>query len=86
MAKAIAGVGADKKFIIVGYTDNQGAFEHNQTLSAQRAKAVTAALTKDHNVPTASIIVVGVGMAAPVASNADETGRVKNRRVEIVAM
>jgi outer membrane protein OmpA-like peptidoglycan-associated protein len=32
------------------------------------------------------IVPVGVGMVAPVAPNTDESGRAKNRRVEVVAM
>lgn len=75
-----------KKYLIVGHTDNAGDFALNQTLSKNRAAAVTAALTKNHGVPAAAMIPVGVGMAAPTASNADEAGRAKNRRVEIVAM
>ena len=86
MAKAIQAAGAGKRFLIVGHTDNQGAFDHNQGLSARRAKAVTDALAKDYSLTAAGLVPVGVGMAAPVASNADEAGRAKNRRVEIVAM
>ena len=86
MAQAIKAAGAGKKFLIVGHTDNQGAFEYNQTLSARRAKAVTEALARDYGLAPGSVVSVGVGMAAPVASNADEAGRAKNRRVEIVAM
>lgn len=85
MAKAILAGGA-KKFLIVGHTDNQGSLEHNQALSQKRAAAVTAALVGKYDVPAASVIPVGVGMAAPVAPNTDDTGRSKNRRVEIVAM
>ena len=86
MAQAIKAAGPGKKFLIVGHTDNQGAFEHNQTLSAKRARAVTDALTKEHGLPATSVVPVGVGMAAPVAPNNDDAGRAKNRRVEIVAM
>ena len=86
MAKAIQGAGAGKKFLIVGHTDNQGAFEYNQALSARRAKAVTEVLGRDYGLAAGSIVPVGVGMAAPVAANTDEAGRAKNRRVEIVAM
>ncbi len=86
MAQAIKAAGAGKKFLIVGHTDNQGAFEYNQTLSARRAKAVTEALARDFGLAAASSIPVGVGMAAPVAPNSDDVGRAKNRRVEIVAM
>ena len=86
MAKAIKAAGTGKKFLIVGHTDNQGAFDYNQGLSARRAKSVTEALAKDYGLPAASIIPAGVGMAAPVAPNTDDAGRAKNRRVEIVAM
>lgn len=85
MAKAIK-AGAGRKFLIVGHTDNVGEFSHNQALSQKRAASVTAALISNYGIPSASIIPVGVGMAAPVASNSDEDGRSKNRRVEIVAM
>lgn len=85
MAKAIK-ENAGRKFLIVGHTDNAGDFAHNQALSQKRAAAVTAALTGKYGIPSASVIPVGVGMAAPVAPNADEAGRAKNRRVEIVAM
>ncbi len=86
MAQAIKAAGAGKRFLIVGHTDNQGAFDHNQTLSAKRAHAVTDALAKEYGLPAGSIVPVGVGMAAPVAPNNDDAGRAKNRRVEIVAM
>ncbi len=75
-----------RKYLIVGHTDNAGDLALNQTLSKNRAAAVTAALAKSYGVPAATMIPVGVGMAAPTASNADEAGRAKNRRVEIVAM
>lgn len=85
MAKAINS-SPGKKILIVGHTDNVGDYAHNQALSSKRAAAVTAALTGKYQVPASSIIAVGVGMAAPVAPNTDESGRAKNRRVEIVAM
>ncbi len=84
MAKAItSGSGT---YLIVGHTDNQGDLSYNQSLSLKRATAVTAALIEQHKIPTAKVIPVGVGMAAPLAPNADESGRAKNRRVEIVKM
>ena len=85
MAAAIKAL-PGRKYLIVGHTDNAGDFALNQTLSKNRAAAVAASLTKSHGVPATSIIPVGVGMAAPTASNVDEAGRAKNRRVEIVAM
>ncbi len=75
-----------KKFLIVGHTDNQGAVDYNQSLSQRRAKSVVEALTRGQGVDAATLLPVGVGMAAPTATNEDEAGRAKNRRVEIVAM
>jgi OmpA-OmpF porin, OOP family len=85
MAKAIQ-ADASGRFLIVGHTDNQGDYAYNQTLSQKRAAAVVAALTSQYNIPAASLIAVGVGMAAPVAPNTEEAGRAKNRRVEVVKM
>lgn len=74
----------DLSILIVGHTDSSGSLEYNQTLSEQRAGSVKTALNKDYQISENRLIPVGVGMAAPVASNRDEAGRAKNRRVEIV--
>lgn len=73
------------KVHIVGHTDNQGAVAGNLTLSQQRAEAVVAALVKTHGVDGKRLSARGVASFAPVASNAAEAGRAKNRRVELVA-
>jgi OmpA-OmpF porin, OOP family len=72
------------KVFVVGHTDNQGGLEANLALSLRRAEAVVAALTSRFGVNGASIQARGVANLAPVASNAEETGRSKNRRVELV--
>ena len=69
---------------IVGHTDSQGVFETNLTLSKQRAEAVRDALVSNYRIPSPRMIPYGVGNVSPVASNKDETGRSKNRRVELV--
>lgn len=69
---------------IVGHTDNQGSVEYNRELSLRRAKAVVKALRERHGTAEARMIPLGVGLAAPVASNDTEAGRAKNRRVELV--
>lgn len=84
MAKAIKEGGG--RYLIVGHTDNQGEYAHNQALSDRRAAAVTSALASRYGISSSTLIPVGVGMAAPVAPNTDEAGRAKNRRVEIVKM
>jgi outer membrane protein OmpA-like peptidoglycan-associated protein len=75
---------AAAKVFIVGHTDMQGPVERNRTLSRDRAAAVIAALVKDHGITVDRLTADGVGPLAPAASNADEAGRAKNRRVEMV--
>jgi outer membrane protein OmpA-like peptidoglycan-associated protein len=68
---------------VYGYTDNSGTDEINQPLSRARAAAVASWLTKRTNLATARLRVHGRGSTNPVASNATETGRAKNRRVVV---
>ncbi len=74
----------DKKFFIVGHTDNTGVFESNMTLSAERAESVMNELITKYNVDTSQLDAFGVSSLSPVSSNSTEEGRAKNRRVEIV--
>lgn len=75
---------AAARVFVVGHTDMQGPVERNQKLSRDRAGAVIAALVKQHGIAAERLAADGVGPLAPVASNADEAGRAKNRRVEMV--
>ncbi|MFT3800606.1 MAG: OmpA family protein [Burkholderiaceae bacterium] len=75
----------DLKVYIVGHTDNTGAVAHNLSLSQQRAESVVKALSGRYGIAAARLAAKGVASYAPVASNADEAGRAKNRRVELVA-
>jgi len=69
---------------IVGHTDNQGNVDANLALSRRRAQAVADALARQYGVPQARLQAQGVANFAPVASNASEDGRSRNRRVEMV--
>lgn len=75
---------ASLKVLIVGHTDNVGDLSYNQGLSERRARSVVEALAGRHGIRQDRLDPVGVGMAAPVASNDSEAGRAKNRRVELV--
>ena len=75
----------DLKLIVTGHADNQGAFDYNVDLSRRRAASIVATLTGQYGVARDRLTPFGAGMAAPVASNATEVGRAKNRRVELVA-
>lgn len=73
------------KVWVVGHTDATGVAAQNLTLSAARAAAVVQALVQKHGIEARRLGSFGAGPYAPVASNADESGRAKNRRVELVA-
>ena len=83
MAKLLNGQ-PDMKVFIVGHTDSQGVYEHNMTLSRQRAEAVAAALAGSYRIARNRLYTAGVGYLAPVGSNSTEDGRALNRRVELV--
>jgi len=72
------------KLFVVGHTDNVGGVESNLKLSQDRAEAVLQSLVKDHGIAAARLRAFGCAMFAPVASNDNEDGRAKNRRVELV--
>jgi len=72
------------KLRVVGHTDNQGTLESNIALSKRRAEAVNAALASQYAIAANRLAAYGVADLAPVASNAAEDGRAKNRRVELV--
>ena len=78
-----------KRFIVGGHTDDvpigkgAGDYSSNWSLSAARAVTVTesliaAGLRANH------LVASGYGEYDPIASNASERGRQKNRRMEIV--
>ena len=74
----------DKKFFIVGHTDNTGDFASNMTLSEERAKAVMNELTNKYGVNADQLQAYGVSYLSPVSSNSNDEGKARNRRVEIV--
>lgn len=70
--------------VVTGHTDAKGAFDYNVDLSRRRAAAVVADLTTRYGIAADRLTPFGAGMASPIAGNDDETGRAKNRRVELV--
>jgi type VI secretion system protein ImpK len=73
---------------IVGHTDNvkprkSSAFKSNYDLSVERAKAVEAALAPKIG-EASRIAVEGKGEDEPIADNATQDGRAKNRRVDVM--
>jgi OmpA-OmpF porin, OOP family len=74
------------KVFVVGHTDNQGELAQNLTLSQRRADAVVKALAEGYKVDARRMNAKGAASWAPLASNREEAGRQKNRRVELVEM
>ena len=70
---------------IGGHTDSRGAEALNQRLSLSRAEAVLDALI-ERGVPLAMLGAQGYGEDRPVASNATEEGRARNRRIAFEAI
>lgn len=68
---------------VLGHTDNVGAADYNQNLSARRASAVASVLM-DSGVRSSRVRAFGRGEDEPVATNQTASGRQQNRRVEIV--
>jgi len=68
---------------VVGHTDNIGGADFNMQLSKARADAVVADLVSTYSVSANRLKAKGEGLQSPVASNDDEAGRAKNRRVEL---
>jgi len=70
------------RLMIVGHTDNTGSEAINNPLSVERAQSVRDYLVT-RGVAATRVETAGRGEREPVASNATEAGRAKNRRVEI---
>ncbi|MDR2562172.1 MAG: OmpA family protein [Holophagales bacterium] len=68
---------------ICGHSDSVGRPEHNLELSMDRAKSVFYVLL-DAGIPKESMKLQGFGSDYPLDDNNTETGRARNRRIEII--
>jgi len=71
------------KFEVQGHCDNTGSDKVNDPLSQKRAEAIVAALVAN-GIDASRLTAVGKGAHEPIADNATDEGRAKNRRVEFV--
>lgn len=72
----------EDRVVVAGHTDNRGSEAYNETLSQRRAEAVRRHLIA-RGVSSSSLEALGYGKSQPVAPNATDAGRAKNRRVEL---
>jgi len=75
----------DKQIRVEGHTDSLGDAETNLQLSEQRAQAVREALIS-LGVAADRVTALGMGEDFPIASNDDEAGRARNRRVDVILL
>lgn len=83
--KKLLDANADLKLSIEGHTDNTDSADHNRQLSSARARSVLDTLV-GLGIDPSRLSSKGFGPDKPVADNADEAGRAKNRRVELVKL
>ncbi len=70
------------QIMVIGHTDSIGSMSYNQMLSERRAGSV-----RDYMIAQMAeleITAEGRGESEPIADNATEQGRAKNRRVEVI--
>ena len=76
--------------IIEGHTDsipyNSTKYSSNWELSTARAASVINYLVKDNRINPKRLSAVGYGEYVPVAENTSDSGRMKNRRVDIIIL
>jgi OOP family OmpA-OmpF porin len=72
------------EIIIEGHTDSYGGDEANQALSQQRAESVQQYMINAMRIPSYRLIATGFGETNPVANNETESGRTRNRRIDLV--
>jgi outer membrane protein OmpA-like peptidoglycan-associated protein len=65
-----------------GYTDNVGTPGANARIATQRVEKLKTVLTQG-GVDGARIVAIGMGSTNPIADNATDEGRARNRRVEL---
>ncbi len=73
----------EMKLTLIGHTDSKGSARYNMKLGLKRAQAVARYL-QAQGVDAGQIKAISAGEGQPVADNATEEGRAKNRRVEFV--
>jgi outer membrane protein OmpA-like peptidoglycan-associated protein len=69
---------------VIGHTDSVEPVKVNFELSKRRALVVSDWLNRECGIPRTTLIPLGLGPDRPKASNDTPSGRMQNRRVEVV--
>lgn len=73
----------DVNVLLIGHTDSVASAKYNLALSKKRANTVKHHLVTEYHISPSRIKTTGLGETNPIASNQSESGRQKNRRVEL---
>ena len=70
--------------VIEGYTDEVGSDDYNMQLSQRRAESVVKSLEENFGIDPSRLSAKGYGKTRPIADNATDAGRQKNRRINAI--
>ena len=70
--------------VIEGYADEVGSDDYNMQLSQRRAESVVKSLEDNFGIDPSRLSAKGYGKTRPIADNATDTGRQKNRRIDAI--
>lgn len=74
------------RIVVEGHTDSVGSAKSNLKLSQQRAESVRRYLVEKFGIEPDRVTARGFGETQPIADNATQEGRLKNRRVVITVV
>jgi len=73
---------SSKRWVLVGFSDGLGSYEQSRSLSLARARSVADALRRE-GIAVTDREIYGASKLAPTDCNDSESGRRRNRRVEV---
>ncbi|MEI6859038.1 MAG: OmpA family protein [Shewanella sp.] len=71
----------ETKVTIEGHSSKTGSYEHNLTLSQERADAVTLLLTERYNIASERLTAIGYSYDRPIDNSSTLMAQARNRRV-----
>jgi outer membrane protein OmpA-like peptidoglycan-associated protein len=75
---------SERVFVVAGHTDSVGQEDYNYELGQRRATSVAGYLVGKKGLDPMQVRVISYGARKPVADNSTQSGRRRNRRVEIL--
>ena len=85
LARRVKETSGDEHLTIIGHTDGKGSDAYNMGLGQRRAEASKEYLVSVGGLDPTRIDIVSEGKRQPIATNATDEGRSKNRRIEVKA-